>query len=143
MPGGTSSGVALTLTYQASDSTVVGVLTGRLALVQGAFGQALIDPVPASKTWQRVGKSAVIPYAGGWATAAAWAPSGQVVVAKSGGATQTNLLADAAGYYGWQVQQGGWGAGTFNLTLSFPGTATNTWTATLVRLADSTVLLFQ
>jgi len=83
----------------------------------------------------------VLPYDGLWNTATVAATVSQLVIAKEGGMTQTNSLADASGYLGWKLGQSEWGIGTFNLALTFPGTVTDPWTATLTRLPAGTVII--
>ena len=79
----------------------------------------------------------------GWAEATCGAATGQLVIAKAFGVTQTNALASAAGFLGWKIKRSEWGYGTFNLALTFPGTVTNAWDATLVRQADGTMIKMQ
>ena len=67
----------------------------------------------------------------------------QLVIAKTGGAVQTNLFTDAAGYTGWKARNGGWGYGTFLLTLAFPNTGTDALTAGLFRPLDGTMIRMQ
>jgi len=128
---------ALTLTFYGGGGAVVGAMTSRLAVVSGAFGQTSVDPSPGKgAAWNKVSENAVIPYDAGWTEATAAAASAQLVIAKAGGLVQTNTLADASGYYGWKTKTSVWGYGTFGLALSFPGTVTNEWDATLVRVPD-------
>jgi hypothetical protein len=61
------------------------------------------------------------------------------VIAKEGGATQTNNLAGASGYFGWKLRAGGWGYGTFNLALTFPGTE-GEWDASLAYIPGGTMI---
>ena len=134
---------SLTLTFKNSGSAVVGALTSRLSVVTGAFGETPVDPDPSGPKWAKVKENVLIPYDAGWTEATADAAVGQLVIAKVGGAVQTNALADAAGYYGWKLKHGDWGYGTFNLTLAFPGTVTNVWDAALVRPMDGTMIRMQ
>ena len=133
----------LKLTFYTSGSAVAGVLTSRLAVVTGAFGKAAVDSQPGSKTWGKVSGNVVIPYDANWTNATADAATGRLVIAQTDGATQTNALADASGYFGWKVKRSAWGYGTFGLTLTLSGTATNRWDATLVRLTDGTMIRVQ
>lgn len=127
--------------YSDLDGTaLIGAQTSRLAVVTGAFGGTTVDAEPASKTWATVKENVVIPYDAGWAAATASAASSQAVIAKTGGLTQTNSLADAAGYFGWKVKGALWGYGTFNLALTFPETGTNAWDAVLARLPSGTMI---
>jgi len=125
----------LTLTFKKDDGVAVGALTSRLAVVKGAFGGAAVNAVPDSPSWARVKENAVIPYNASFSEAATNAVSAQLAIAKRGGAAQTNVFAGVAGYYGWKIRNNGWGYGTFDLALAFPG-MTNEWTAALMRLPD-------
>jgi len=125
----------LTLTFK-NNGSVVGALTSRLAVVTAAFGQTKVVTTPGETPWPSVKENAVIPYDAQWAEATAAATASRMVIAKQGGITQTNALADANGYFGWNVKQGNWGYGTFSLALTFPETVTNGWDATLVRVPD-------
>jgi hypothetical protein len=133
----------LKLTFYTSGSAVAGELTSRLAVVTGAFGKAAIDSQPESKTWGKLSGNVVIPYDANWTNATADAATGRLVIEKPDGVTQTNELADASGYFGWKVKRSAWGYGIFDLTLTFPGTTTNQWGATLVRLTDGTMIRVQ
>jgi len=133
----------LTLTFYTSSSAVAGAITSRLAVVTGAFGKAAVDSQPGSKTWGKVSGNVVIPYDANWTNATADAATGRLVIEKPGGVAQTNELADASGYFGWKVKRSAWGYGIFGLALAFPGTATNQWGATLVRLTDGTMIRVQ
>jgi hypothetical protein len=130
---------ALTLTFRKDGGTVVGALTARLAVVAGAFGEASVNPSPSDPKWGKVKGNAVIPYDAGWAAATAGADAGRLVIAKAGGAAQTNALPDAAGYHGWRIRDSDWGYGTFNLSLTFPGTE-GEWDAALTRVPEGTML---
>lgn len=131
----------LTLTFKNSGGGVVGAVTSRVAVVTGAFGQTPVDPSLTEKAaWHRVARNVVIPYNAAWDEASAAATSSQLVIDKTGGVTQTHALSNADGYFGWNVQNSSWGYGTFDLTLTFPGTAANAWEATLVRMPTATVL---
>jgi len=128
----------LTLTFS-NNTAVVGALTSRLAVVTGAFGPVTVNPVAGSGAWAKVKTNVVIPYDASWSDAATNAVSAQLVIAKVGGLAQTNAFADVAGYTGWKIRNGGWGYGTFDLTLSFPGT-TNVWMAELTRPMDGLMI---
>ena len=134
---------ALTLTFYTSDFAVAGALTSHLAVVTGAFGKASVDSLPESKTWGKISKNVVIPYDSNWTNATGDVATRRLVIAKTDGATQTNALEDAAGYFGWKVRRSAWGYGTFGLALTFSGTATNQWDATLARLPDGTMIRLQ
>jgi hypothetical protein len=131
----------LTLTFS-NNTSVVGALTSRLAVVAGALGQTPVNPVAGSRAWSLIKKNAVIPYDASWTEAATNAASARLVVAKEGGATETNAFPDVAGYTNWKLVHGAWGYGTFDLTLSFLG-ATNTWAAVLMRPLDGTMIGMQ
>jgi hypothetical protein len=132
----------LTLTFHDSDSAVVGALTSRLAILKAAFGPTAVDTASPEKNWTTVKENLVLPYDGSWAAATADATASQLVIAKTDGSmTQTNTLADASGYVGWKNRNSDWGFGTFDLTLTFPGTVEEGWAATLTRLADGTVII--
>jgi len=131
----------LTLTFS-NNTSVVGALTSRLAVVAGALGQTPVNPVAGSRAWSLIKKNAVIPYDASWTEAATNAASARLVVAKEGGAAQTNAFENVAGYAGWQLVHSDWGYGAFDLTLSFPG-ATNVWAAVLTRPLDGTMIGMQ
>ncbi|MDD4017854.1 MAG: FecR domain-containing protein [Kiritimatiellae bacterium] len=126
----------LTLTFYTGSDAVAGALTSRLAVVTGAYGGARVDPVPASTAWSKVRENAVIPYDSSWAEATYGAATSRLVIAKQNGLIQTNVLVSSGGYFGWRLKQSQWGYGTFNLALSFPGTVTNEWEATLARTPE-------
>lgn len=130
----------LTLAFYTSGNDVVGAMTSRLAVVSGAFGQALVDPVEASQSWGKIKNNAVIPYEPAYADEATNAATAQLVIAKSGGTIQTNACTDAAGYFGWKIRNSAWGYGTFDLELTFPGTAAVALTAKLTRPLDGMVI---
>jgi len=131
----------LTLTFS-NDTSVVSALTSRLAVVTGALGQTPVNPVAGSRAWSLVKKNVVIPYDASWTEAATNAASARLVVAKEGGAAETNAFADVAGYTNWKLVHGAWGYGVFDLTLTFFG-ATNTWAAVLMRPLDGTMIGMQ
>jgi hypothetical protein len=133
----------LTLTFRNSGSIVVGVLTSRLAVVKAAFGPTSVDTALPEKNWTTVKDSVVLPYDGRWTAATASGRTSQLAIQKQGGALQTNSLADASGYVGWKLKNSAWGFGTFDLTLTFPGTVADGWTATLRRQPDGTMITFQ
>ncbi|MDD4103228.1 MAG: hypothetical protein PHU80_11445, partial [Kiritimatiellae bacterium] len=127
----------LTLTFYNGNETVVGAQTSRLAVVKGAFGMASVDPGSSDQKWTRIRENSAIPYDAGWAESTAAATNSRVVIAKVGGAVQTNALADASGYFGWKLRNSGWGYGAFSLALTFPGTE-GEWDAELMRPMDGT-----
>lgn len=132
----------LTLTFYSGGSAVVGALTSRLAVVTGAFGQTTVNPVAGSSAWAKVRNNVVIPYDATWQIAATNATTAQFVIAKVSGAAQTNAFENVAGYTGWKLVHSGWGYGTFDLSLTFPGTA-GQLTATLMRPMDGTMIRMQ
>jgi len=128
----------LTLTFYTNGNAVVGALTSRLVVVTGAFGETPVNPDLSDPKWARVKENVVIPYDAGWTEATADAAASRLVIAKVGGTTLTNELADTAGYYGWKIRNSAWGYGTFDLALTFPGTVTNAWDAVLIRMPGGT-----
>ena len=133
----------LKLIFYSGSGMAVGVLTSRLAVVVSAFGETAVDPGPSTREWAMVKNNVVIPYDATWTAATADATRSQFVIAKVGGALQTNALADASGYCGWKIRHSDWGYGTFNLALTFPGTVTNGWDAALTRPMDGTMIRMQ
>jgi len=129
----------LTLTFYTNGNLIAESRTSRLAVVTGAFGAAAVDAVDAGRTWQKVKKDVVIPYNAAFSEAATNALSAQLVIAKEGGAVETNAFPGVAGFYGWKIRNNGWGYGTFDLELTFLGT-TNKWTAELTRPLDGTAV---
>jgi len=133
----------LELTFYSGSGVAVGALTSRLVVVVSAFGETAVDPGPSTREWTMVRNNVVIPYDATWTAATADATQSRFVIAKVGGALQTNALADASGYCGWKLKRSDWGYGTFNLTLTFPGTVTNGWDASLTRPMDGTMIRMQ
>lgn len=129
----------LTLTFYMNNTLVAGALTSRLAVVTGAFGSVVVDPGPETRTWRKVGNNVVIPYDADWTNVTADAATTRLVIARAGGMTQTNTLADASGYYAWKIKHSDWGYGTFDLALAFP-VAEGEWVATLMRPVDGTMI---
>ena len=133
----------LTLRFKDDGGNTVGMLTSRLAVVMGAFGQAVIDGGASHSSWSKIKANAVIPYDAAWDPVSATnAVATRLEIARVGGISQTNALGDVAGYTGWRVKNSGWGYGLFNLSLSFTG-ATNVWMAELVRPLDGTAFSLQ
>jgi len=130
----------LTLTFYTDGSQVVEAFTSRLAVVSGAFGAAAVNAVSNSPAWSKVRADVVIPYDAAFIVAATNAVSTQLVIAKVGGAVQTNAFADAAGYFGWKIKNSGWGYGVFDLALAFPGTSADILTTELTRPLDGTMV---
>jgi len=128
----------LTLTFSTDGNVAVGALTSRLAVVNGAFGATAVNAVSNSPAWTKVKENVLIPYDASFSGTATNALSTQLVIAKRGGAVQTNAFADVAGYYGWKIRRSSWGYGTFDLALTFPG-MTNAWAAELMRQTDGLI----
>jgi len=133
---------ALALTFYGNGETVVGALTSRLSVVTGAFGETPVDPGPSSTKWSKVRENVLLPYDAGWMEATAGAVAGQLVIAKVGGAVQTNALADAGAYFGWKLRHSDWGYGTFALALTFPSKE-GVWDATLMRVPDGGLIIMR
>ncbi|MFA7174210.1 MAG: hypothetical protein WC340_12530 [Kiritimatiellia bacterium] len=132
----------LTLTFK-DNQEIIGALTSKLTVVTSAFGQSKVIPMPEDQPWPSIKENAVIPYDADWAEATAGATTSRVVIAKAGGVTQTNALADASGYFGWKLRKSDWGYGIFNLTLTFPETLAEEWKATLVRIPEGMLIKVQ
>ena len=132
----------LTLTFYTNATDVSEAQTSRLAVVTGAFGAAAVNAVPNSPAWSKVKGNVVIPYDADFSEAATNAANARLVIAKVGGAVQTNTFADTVGYFGWKVRNSGWGYGTFDLALTFPETE-GEWDATLVCVPDGTMILMR
>lgn len=131
----------LTLTFHGGSDGTVGALTSRLAVVAGAFGETPVNADTGSPAWTRIKENVVIPYDAGWTNTMVSAVGSQLVIAKEGGAAQTNLLTETAGYIGWKLKGGDWGYGTFGLSLTFPGTE-GEWAAALTRIPGGTMIKF-
>lgn len=132
---------SLTLSFRDGASTVIETKTASLAVLKGSFGSATMDPGPDNRKWSKVSDNSVIPYDAEWDPATFGAVDGQIAIAKAGGSTQTNTLADAAGYFGWKLKNSGWGHGTFNLALTFPEVLEEDgWEATLLYLPGGTII---
>ena len=129
----------LTLRFYNGSDALIGAMTSQLAVVAGAFEKAVVDPGPAESNWTRVRDNVVIPYDSTWAAATADAASSRLVIRKVGGLSQTNALAEAAGYYGWKLKHGDWGYGAFALALNFPGYE-GEWDATVNYLPSGTLI---
>lgn len=129
----------LSLSFYDSNSAIVESMTSQLAVVAGTFGKALVNPIADSRAWTRVKDNVVIPYSAMWQADGTNAVSSQIVIAKDGGAVETNVFTDVSGYMGWKLRNNGWGYGVFNLSLSFAGT-TNEWAAALTRSLDGTAV---
>lgn len=130
----------LSLTFYDDGNETVGMLTSRLAVVSGAFQAATVDAYTDGDVWSKVKQNVVIPFRAFFAEAATNAVTARLVIAKRGGATQTNGFPTAAGYYGWKIRNGGWGYGTFDFSLSFPETGADVLLAELFRPMDGTAV---
>lgn len=130
----------LTVSLCEGNGQVIEAQTSRLAVVTGAFGAATVNTFADSQSWSKVKTNVVIPYAPSFAGALTNAAFAQLVIAKVGGAVQTNVFAAAAGYYGWEIHNSGWGYGTFELGLTFPETGATFLMAELLRRLDGTVI---
>jgi len=130
----------LTLTFYTAGDVLVEALTSRLAVVTGAFGAAAVNADTNSPAWSRVKANVVLPYDAAFAPAATNAVTAQLVIAQEAGKVQTNAFADASGYVGWKIKNNGWGYGTFDLTLTFPGTVATALTAELMRPLDGSAI---
>ena len=129
----------ITLTFYGAGHEQVGALTSRLAVVTGTFTPTVIDAMPDSGSWNRIKGNPIIPYDAAWAEATVGAAESSLAISKSGGTSQTNTLADTAGYFGWRLSGNEWGYGQFTLALSFPPTE-GLWDAELVRFPAGTLL---
>lgn len=132
----------LALTFFGDGATVVGALTSRLTVVEGAFSTVSVSTDLTEERWLKIRENAVIPYDAAWETATESAATGRLVIAR-GALSHTVALPYPAGYFGWKVRGGGWGYGVFDLTLDFPAAATNTWEAVLTRDPDGTLIRVQ
>lgn len=130
----------LTLTRYTNGNTVAEVLTSRLAVVRGAFGETAVNSVSNSPAWSKVKGNVVLPYDAAFAEGAANAATAQLVIKKENGRVETNTFTEVAGYAGWQLVNSDWGYGTFDLALTFPGTAAGTLTAELTRSMGGTMV---
>jgi hypothetical protein len=130
---------ALTLTLYTNGTVVAEVLTSRLAVVTGAFGVTAVNAVSNSPAWSKVKNNVVITYDASFAEAATNAVTSQLVIASETGLVQTNTFADVVGYVGWKIVGSSWGYGTFDLSLTFPGTAANALLAELTRPMGGTM----
>lgn len=130
------------LTFYDANKESVGMLSSKLSVVKGAFGETVVDPGPSGRKWTTVRRSAVIPYDASWTAATDGAAAGRLAIAKIGGVPQTNSLSNASGYFGWKLANSGWGYGTFNLALTFPDTE-GVWDATLAYVPCGILILMK
>jgi len=115
--------------------------TAQLAVVSGAFGATPVKADTAGRAWRKIRNDAVIPYSAAWAENTTSATNVQLAIVGPAKA-ETLLLGKTLGYYGLKLLNRGWGFGTFDLTLSFLGTA-GTQSATLFRSEDGVLLSLQ
>ena len=130
----------LMLTFYTNGNGVAEALTSRLAVVTGAFGAATVNAISNSLAWSKVRGDVVIPYDVVFAEAATNAVFARLVIAKDGGTVQTNAFADATGYFGWKLRNSGWGYGSFDVALLFPGTWAEALAVELTRPMDGTMI---
>ena len=123
----------LTLTF--SDGTAE---QASLALLKGAFSACAVDADSASRSWGKVSRDVVIPYDAGWTNVSQVASAAQLTVSNGVTAAVQSIALPPAGYYGWCLKGGGYGA--FALELDFTGATTNTWTALLNRHPGGTMV---
>ena len=108
----------LDLTFYNRDKEAVGLLSARLAVLTGSFGQTVVDLRSANQAAVFTKRSAIIPYDASW-TAATVGASGSVLSVKtSRKVMQTNRFSGTSGYYGYKLND--FGSGAFEWTLSFP-----------------------
>ena len=129
----------LTLTFYVNGHAMEETLSSKLAVVKGAYGMTTVDFGPSDRRWGRVRDNVVIPYDARWLETTASANNSLFAISKRGGLQVSNVLERADGWVGWDVKNGSWGYGTFDLLSAFPGYE-DEWTATLVRVTDGTVL---
>ena len=127
----------LSLTFYGDDETVVGLSTARLVVMTGAFGKTVVDPRPAQEGWVFTQRNMIIPYDAYWAAATADASGSLLTIATPRKMTQTNRFAETSGYYGCKLDD--FGAGTFELGLTFPGT-TKEWTSKVFWSLGGTII---
>lgn len=129
----------LTLTFKNGEATV-NVQTAQLAVVKAAFGPTAVSTdYTETKLWTKAKSTMVIPYDATWTAATVGAAVSQLKITREGMSEDTYPLA-ASGYHGWNIEKGGWGFGTFNLALTFPGIAGAQWDASLVRTPMGTMI---
>jgi len=129
----------LSLTFY-NDCETVGTLNARLAILTGVFGDTAVNASADRSAWTKINDNAVVPYCAAYANVTTDVATAQLVIAKAGGMTQTNVFATADGYYGWILRNSDWRYGTFALSLAFPGTDADALTAELFRPLDGTLV---
>lgn len=129
----------LTLTFKNGASTV-NVQTSQLAVVKAAFGPTAVSTdYTETKLWTKAKSTMVIPYDATWTAATVGAATSQLLITRGGMSDVTYPLV-ASGYHGWNIEKGGWGFGTFNVALTFPGIAGAQWPASLIRTPMGTMI---
>ena len=129
----------VTLTFYADGETVVGAMTSRLAVVEGAFGATVVNADDDSPEWGRVKDNPLILYDAAWYADATNAVETRLVIEKVAGPVQTNAFDGVSGFAGWKLRNSAWGYGTFGLSLAFPETAVER-SVELTRLMDGTAV---
>jgi len=127
----------LRLTFY-EQSAVSVAYTSQLAVVSGAFGATPVKADMTSRAWRKIRNDAVIPYSAFWDESATAATNVHLAIVGPA-KTENFLLGKTLGYYGLKLLNRGWGFGTFDLTLSFLGTA-EIQSATLFRSEDGALL---
>jgi len=130
----------LRLTYY-EQGTVAVAYTSQLAVVSGAFGATPVKADTAGRAWRKIRNDAVIPYSAFWDAPITGVTNVQLAIVGPA-RSETLLLNNKLGYYGLKLLNRGWGFGTFDLTLSFLGTA-GTQSATFFRSEDGVLLSLQ
>ncbi|MFO7936076.1 MAG: hypothetical protein R6V06_00485 [Kiritimatiellia bacterium] len=130
----------LTLIFYDDQNVVTSEYSARLSVLPGAFGATSVIMSDTDNDWTHVRDAAVISYDACWTEDGTADSGSRLVIEHQDGFVQTNLLSDAASYYGWKLRGGLWGYGTFNLALDFPGT-TDLWEAVLIRVRDGSMIL--
>jgi len=131
----------LTLAFTESGGPVVEAYTSRLAVVKGAFGETEVNSVLSGTAWSRVRGNTVIPYDASWnRNASTNTYRTRIEISRQGGISETTLMDNKEGYYGWKLINSNWGYGVFDLDLTFQGSSYQLQ-AQLTRWPDGTVLL--
>lgn len=102
-------------------SAAVSPLTARVVVLPGAFGKTVVDLRPLDKGLVFTQRNMVVPFDAQWAAATADAASSVLTITSSLHAEQTNRLGESSGFYGYRLND--FGYGTFKLALTFPETA--------------------
>lgn len=131
--------VELTLIFYDAQETMTSKHSAQLSVLSGAFDAVPVVMSETDKRWTHVREAAIVPYDACWTGSIAPASASRLVIGRQDGLTQTNLLSDAAGYYGWKLRSGSFGYGIFNLALDFPEGA-GLWDAVLVRVPEDFII---